>query len=1004
MKRLLLMLMLILLARPVAAGQGLDVKDWLMRPGVKLLAVEFYASWCEPCRKAVPHWKSLHETYRDQGFRLVVVSVQDPDGMCVNPGWNPDDVICDVEGNLAKAWGVGERLPAAFLWSWRGGILVRGGHLDEVKRKAIDELRRIPRVALDAKMSGSIKDLVRSELAKTGKVVVVAEEDEQEALTSMRRESRQAQYLDKTACKLGERLAANSLLKAKLVEVNVRKRLLLQLFNAETGCLHASAGVHWSDDNPEISIAEAVDELLNNLRLAVDMPGPQSKTQPVDYDIGETKTAWKMDVSTGIPVKFQSEPGGAVVLVDGRLRCQSTPCSKTLQKGRHKVEMQKESYLPKAASILVETGMKAIRFALTPDFGWITVVSSPSGLPVQVDGEPVGSSPLSRHRVSTGRHEVLVTDARYHDSGKRLHIEPGESETIDVQLEPREGGLVISAHDDQGNDLEAEIFLDGEPIGKTPLAKQLLIGQHELKVAQKGQQLVKKLVVQEKQVEEVAIEFKSGGLSDPDYIELARRLLELDYHLRPEAVMRELTKGEELRFYSDAVRNAMRGLLQAPRTGRFATAVELLKPVFAQHGCELVQEDFLSIPAHKQAEALARSCSMNGKAVVSPGMSAYSLALSHIVLGMAMGLEAHSGRFAEHRFHKMAFGFVTDPLLVANTPPLPKAAQPLLDLHRRPVVRVDEKQISLNGKALVPVVCRVGSKLCGDKDVENHLGCWALTDEGKCKDLPYFEVSKTHKENADPNSLIIVPLREAIASIQEGRSKKKVAQSPTGEPGAVIILHAMTPFRLLFEVMYTISRQGAKTGSFPQSASFFTLPLNLDSPGRAIVSFFQGGKASSKTAKRIYRPWVLIAEDHFRLKFRDQRIVRKVRCGGALGALRGCPSKLADPLEAFEVVLKRRPGLVCGGKSAGIDYDRMGLYNALQNNRTKFGLSSEVFLGAQYRVPWQTVAKTIDAVMFSLPKKEYADPCVFERDLEAARQSDVRDRKRLFERVQLTIL
>lgn len=166
MTRWLLPLVLILIAAsPSYAGDGPDVKDWLSRPGVKLLAVEFYASWCAPCKKAVPRWKALHETYRDRGLRLVVVSVQDPDGACVNPGWNPDDVVCDAEGHLAEAWGLGNRLPAAFLWSWRGPILVRKGHVDEVERAVEEELKHLPRVTLDEGMDAGVHDLLRTELA-----------------------------------------------------------------------------------------------------------------------------------------------------------------------------------------------------------------------------------------------------------------------------------------------------------------------------------------------------------------------------------------------------------------------------------------------------------------------------------------------------------------------------------------------------------------------------------------------------------------------------------------------------------------------------------------------------------------------------------------------------------------------------------------------------------------------------------------------------------------------
>jgi len=268
-----LVVMLLLISRPGFAGDGLNVREWLVRPGVKLLAVEFYASWCGPCTKAVPQWKALHEKYRDQGLRLVVVSVQDPDGACVNPGWNPDDLICDSEGRLAEAWKIGDRLPAAFLWSWTGRLLVRKGHVDEVERAVMEELARLPRVTLDDDMTGEIRQLIRTELARTGKVDVVAGPEEDRALAAIRRRSYELQFSDSTACRLGERLAANSLLKASLVTPGNSRRLLIQLFSAETGCLNASAGVSWNDSHPELSIAEALDELVGNIRVELEHPG-----------------------------------------------------------------------------------------------------------------------------------------------------------------------------------------------------------------------------------------------------------------------------------------------------------------------------------------------------------------------------------------------------------------------------------------------------------------------------------------------------------------------------------------------------------------------------------------------------------------------------------------------------------------------------------------------------------------------------------------------------------
>jgi thiol-disulfide isomerase/thioredoxin len=39
-------------------GSSLDIEAELSRPGVKLVVVEFFATWCEPCMAAVPQLES----------------------------------------------------------------------------------------------------------------------------------------------------------------------------------------------------------------------------------------------------------------------------------------------------------------------------------------------------------------------------------------------------------------------------------------------------------------------------------------------------------------------------------------------------------------------------------------------------------------------------------------------------------------------------------------------------------------------------------------------------------------------------------------------------------------------------------------------------------------------------------------------------------------------------------------------------------------------------------
>ena len=96
----------------------------------KVLLLDFYATWCDPCRAETPHLVELHQRYAAQGLQIVGLNVGGEDDHAEVPAFAkefgiqyllgiPDDQFID------QYMGLNQNIPQSFIIDRQGRIVKR---------------------------------------------------------------------------------------------------------------------------------------------------------------------------------------------------------------------------------------------------------------------------------------------------------------------------------------------------------------------------------------------------------------------------------------------------------------------------------------------------------------------------------------------------------------------------------------------------------------------------------------------------------------------------------------------------------------------------------------------------------------------------------------------------------------------------------------------------------------------------------------------------------------
>ena len=114
----------------------------------KVVLIDFWASWCAPCRDSLPLLARLHATLADRGFEVLAVNLdEDPDDarrflLTYPVGYT---VLSDQAGHVAESYGL-KTMPTSFLVDRRGIVryVHEGFHATDIEKIRSQILSALP--------------------------------------------------------------------------------------------------------------------------------------------------------------------------------------------------------------------------------------------------------------------------------------------------------------------------------------------------------------------------------------------------------------------------------------------------------------------------------------------------------------------------------------------------------------------------------------------------------------------------------------------------------------------------------------------------------------------------------------------------------------------------------------------------------------------------------------------------------------------------------------------
>jgi peroxiredoxin len=111
----------------------------------RVVLVNFWATWCPPCREEMPGFQAVWEEYEKRGFTVVGISMDVGGSAAVQAFVRQNGIgypVAMADDEVQLAYGGVDALPQSFLVDRRGRVrrMVSGVFSEGTLRRAVDEL------------------------------------------------------------------------------------------------------------------------------------------------------------------------------------------------------------------------------------------------------------------------------------------------------------------------------------------------------------------------------------------------------------------------------------------------------------------------------------------------------------------------------------------------------------------------------------------------------------------------------------------------------------------------------------------------------------------------------------------------------------------------------------------------------------------------------------------------------------------------------------------------